>query len=232
MRLLLIRHAQSTNNLLYATTGETQGRHADPPLTPLGHEQARALAEFARQDATFGTVTRLYCSLTTRAVQTATPLAQALGLGVQGLADAYETGGLFMRDEAGVASGVSGRTHAELLTENPALLWPSDLDPALAWAGGFEQADDHPTFMARAGRVLALLRGAHGEEDTVALVSHGHFSQFMLRTLLGHGAAYFRLYNTSTTLLTLPAPDAPEDWGPLVEWVNRFDHLTPEQVSQ
>lgn len=232
MRLLLIRHAQSTNNLLWQETGGTVGRSHDPPLTELGHAQAHALAEFARQDATLSGLTHLYCSLTTRAVQTAAPLANALSLPVQGLTHAHETGGLFLRGEDGAAYSVPGRSHADLLTENPALLWPADLNAAEAWAGGFENADDFPAFSVRAGRVLEQLKAAHSPEDTVGLVTHGHFTQFLLRSLLGHGIAHFQVFNTSTTFLTLPAPDAPEEWGPLVGWVNRFDHLRPEQVTE
>ncbi len=40
MHLYLIRHAESANNHLYATTGGG-GRHPDPPLTERGHRQAR-----------------------------------------------------------------------------------------------------------------------------------------------------------------------------------------------
>ncbi len=232
MRLLLIRHAQSTNNLLFAETGGTAGRSHDPPLTELGRQQARALAEFARTDPTLQAVTHLYCSLTTRAVQTAAPLAPALGLKVQGLPHAHETGGLFLRDESGVGYGVPGKAHTELLTENPHLLWPAGLNAAEAWAGGFEPEDDETIFMARAGQVLADLTALHGGDELIALVTHGNFTQYLLRSLVGHGAAYFRVYNTATTLITLPAPDAPAGWGPLVEWVNRFDHLGAAEVSQ
>ena len=250
MRLLLIRHAESMNNRLYADTGASLGRHADPVLTELGHAQARALAEFARQDPTFQGVTHLYASLTTRAVQTAAPLAAALGLPVQGLTAAHETGGLFLRSEEGVPYAVPGRTHADLLRENGALLWPADLEAGAPWAGGFEAPDDEEAFGRRAALVLGELRARHeaprpegtGAEGVgagapaeaagcVALITHGHFSQYLLRHLIGHGGAYFRLYNTATTLLTLPAPDAPSKWGPIAEWVNRFDHLAPEQVS-
>ncbi|MFC6616548.1 phosphoglycerate mutase family protein [Deinococcus radiophilus] len=130
MNIILVRHAQSANNLLYDETGSSEGRHADPPLTELGHTQAAALADFARTDATWQGVTHLYCSLTRRAVQTAAPLAAALGLGVQGLALAYEAGGLFQRDAEGVPQPVPGLTHAELLAESPALRWPPELPPA------------------------------------------------------------------------------------------------------
>lgn len=230
MNLLLIRHAQSTNNLLYAQTGGSEGRSADPPLTPLGHEQARALADFARTDAALRGLTHLYCSLTTRAVQTAAPLAAALGLPVQGLAHAHETQGLFLRDEAGVPQPVPGRTHADLLGDNPALLWPADLAAQDAWAGGFEP-EDHAAYLTRAARVVGELRGAHGPQDTVGLVTHRHFTQFLLRELISHGTAYFRVANTATTLLTLTGPHDPPEFGPLVGWVNRHDHLSPEQVT-
>lgn len=236
MNLLLIRHAQSANNLLYAETGSSEGRHPDPPLTDLGHAQAQALAGFARSDATFGRVTHLYSSLMRRSVQTAAPLAQVLGLSVQGLALAYEAGGISSTDEAGQRQALAGASHADLLADNPALLWPADLPAQEPWAGGFEHyAEDDRVLRERAATVLAELRGRHtpaGEAgETVALVTHGHFTQYLLREVTGHGNAYFRVFNTATTLLTLHGPETPEDWGPLVGWVNRFDHLAPEQVS-
>ncbi|GHG00840.1 phosphoglycerate mutase [Deinococcus piscis] len=233
MNLLLIRHAQSANNLLYAETGGSEGRHADPPLTELGHAQAAALADFARTDATWQSVTHLYSSLMRRSVQTAAPLAQALGLSVQGLALAYEAGGLFERGEDRTPYAVPGRSHADLLADNPALLWPPELEAGAAWAGGFEEyAEDDSVLAARAARVVEALRAGHGEGDTVALVTHGHFTQFLLRHFIAHGNAYFRVVNTGTTLLTLPGPAAPAEWGPLVGWVNRSDHLRQEQVTQ
>lgn len=230
MHLLLIRHAQSTNNRLYAEAGDRAGRHPDPPLTLLGHAQAGALANFACTDPALRGLTHLYVSLTTRAVQTAAPLAAALGLHAQGLTHAHETQGLFVRDEAGAAQPVPGRTHADLLAENPALRWPADLPPAEAWAGGFEP-EDPAVHGARAARVLAELRQAHGPDDMVGLVTHGHFTQFLLRTLLGHGAAYFRISNTATTRVTLPGPQDPPEFGPLVDWINRHDHLPPDHVT-
>lgn len=232
VNLLLIRHAQSANNLLYAQTGGSVGRSPDPVLTELGHAQARALAQFARQDATFGRLTHLYCSLTTRAVQTAAPLADVLGLKVQGLAHAHETQGLFHRDEAGVKHPVVGRTHADLMADCPVLLWPAELPEGQGWPGGFE-AVDTSLYAARARRVLTDLQASHGPQDWVGLVTHGHFSQFLLGEVLGQGAAYFDINNTATTFLTLV--DVPElvaeglSWR--VGWVNRFDHLTPAQVT-
>lgn len=50
MRFVVIRHGQSSNNLLYEQTGGSDGRHHDAPLTELGHLQATRLAAAARAD--------------------------------------------------------------------------------------------------------------------------------------------------------------------------------------
>ena len=39
------------------------------------------------------------------------------------------------------------------------------------------------------------------------------------------------LESIRATLLTLPGPHDPPEFGPLVGWVNRHDHLSPEQVT-
>ena len=46
MQLYFARHAQSTNNVLWSTTGSSAGRSEDPLITPLGRRQARTLARF------------------------------------------------------------------------------------------------------------------------------------------------------------------------------------------
>jgi broad specificity phosphatase PhoE len=69
--VVLVRHAQSEWN----ASGRWQG-HADPPLSPEGEAQARALAERMRGQA----ASLLVSSDLRRAVQTAAPLAEVLGL--------------------------------------------------------------------------------------------------------------------------------------------------------
>src|SRR5581483_10052519 len=70
MELLLIRHA-----LPVRVEGE-EGTAADPDLAELGHEQARALAEYLTGER----IDALYVSPMRRAVQTAAPVAEMLGL--------------------------------------------------------------------------------------------------------------------------------------------------------
>jgi len=73
--ILLIRHGQS-EPYVPGTPFPLVGGHADPALTPGGHEQARHLAD---RLATAG-IGAIYVSTLRRTAQTAAPLAARLGL--------------------------------------------------------------------------------------------------------------------------------------------------------
>jgi broad specificity phosphatase PhoE len=75
--MILMRHGQSEFNLAFTQTRRDPGIH-DPKLTPLGHEQAREAARALRGEK----LTRIIASPYTRALQTAAPIAAALGLKV------------------------------------------------------------------------------------------------------------------------------------------------------
>ena len=70
MELILIRHA-----LPIRVEGE-EGTAADPELAELGHEQARALAEYLADEH----IDALYVSPMRRALETAEPVSKTLGL--------------------------------------------------------------------------------------------------------------------------------------------------------
>ena len=75
--MILLRHGQSEFNLAFTQTRRDPGIK-DPVLTPLGHQQAAAAA-LALAGAG---ITRILASPYTRALQTAAPVAAALGLPV------------------------------------------------------------------------------------------------------------------------------------------------------
>jgi glucosyl-3-phosphoglycerate phosphatase len=75
--MILLRHGQSEFNLAFSRTRRDPGIH-DPKLTGLGRDQARAAAEALKHER----ITRILCSPYTRALQTAEPIADALGLPV------------------------------------------------------------------------------------------------------------------------------------------------------
>jgi broad specificity phosphatase PhoE len=75
--MILMRHGQSEFNLHFSATKRDPGI-ADPRLTPEGHAQAeQAAAALAGRD-----IRRIIASPYTRALQTAAPVAAALGLPV------------------------------------------------------------------------------------------------------------------------------------------------------
>ncbi|MPY68006.1 histidine phosphatase family protein [Deinococcus sp. SDU3-2] len=232
MQLLLIRHAQSRNNHLAGAPNYLEGRLADPPLTDLGHQQALRLADWAVGDDLYQRVTHLHTSLTTRAVQTAAPLAQALGVKVHGLTQAYECGGL-TSGPAGGFTPVTGRNHASLLGDCPVLEWPADLQ-GQAWDGGAEPWEQ-ARFTARAASVTAGLRGIAQEADVIALITHHDFVQHLMADLLGlptlNGEALtFRLNNTGTVRIEMRANPAGAE-SRVLHWINRTCHLTPELIT-
>jgi len=73
--MILLRHGQSEFNLHFTATRRDPGI-IDPPLTELGHFQAAAAAEQLARER----VSRIIASPYTRALQTAAPLARALGV--------------------------------------------------------------------------------------------------------------------------------------------------------
>jgi 2,3-bisphosphoglycerate-dependent phosphoglycerate mutase len=74
MELLLIRHAEPER-----VFGVEGGAPADPGLTPLGQRQAKALAAWLESEP----IDAIWASPLRRALDTARPLADALGLAVQ-----------------------------------------------------------------------------------------------------------------------------------------------------
>ncbi|HEY0418941.1 MAG TPA: histidine phosphatase family protein, partial [Acetobacteraceae bacterium] len=75
--MILLRHGQSEFNLHFSATRRDPGI-VDPRLTPLGHEQARAAAAALRGEG----IARIIVSPYWRALQTAAPVAEALGVPV------------------------------------------------------------------------------------------------------------------------------------------------------
>jgi broad specificity phosphatase PhoE len=72
--MILLRHAQSEFNLHFTVTRRDPGI-VDPKLTPLGHRQAREAA----LRLAGAPIRRIITSPYTRALQTAAPIARALG---------------------------------------------------------------------------------------------------------------------------------------------------------
>jgi len=221
--VLLIRHGESTNNVLWAGDRDAflAERTDDPPLTPLGAEQADRLAEHLR--ASGERLDRLVCSPMLRAIQTAQPVAAALGVPVEVWVEVHEHGGMYVGNPHtgegfAVRPGLSRTAIVELL---PKALLPEAVDDDGWWRAGAEGDD---VFSARIGDALARLvdeSSRAANDDVVGVVTHGAFADALLRAALGAAdAASFHHDNTGLTRLRV------RESGRLdVRYVNRTPHL-------
>lgn len=176
MELLLVRHGQSTGNIVDYDV-------PDGPLTELGRLQA---AVVARRLAGFG-LTHIYSSPLLRALETASAIAAACALPVQVLKETYEVRSL---------GPFNGPPLAELARRFPLARFEASMEPE-GWhcPGG----ENRTLGDARARRVLERLRTSLPADANVALVAHGGFNQAALRVLLSVeniGAITFAQANT------------------------------------
>ncbi len=242
MKLYLIRHAQSANNAIYARTGSYQGGVPDPEITDIGHQQTQRLAQLLADESAelrpslspsgFG-LTHLYCSLMTRTIQTAIPIAQACGLKLIALEDTFERGGLYKRNEDGSRVGLPGPARAYFMRRFPGLVLPESLGETGWYNRPFETVE---MFVERMKRVVPNLINRHaGTEDSVALITHGHFIDQFLNEMMGverHSHNYsgrwevnWGFHNTAISRI-----DFVND-SQIVMYLNRIDHLSPDLMT-
>ena len=197
MQLYFIRHAQSENNAIWARTGSSEGRRADPGLTTIGWRQARLLARFLAQNWITDPTdewdahnrrgfhfTHLYCSLMRRAVATGNEIAQAVDVPLRGWPDIHERGGIYLDDAAsGEPVGLPGENRAFFAAYYPRLRVPATLRAEGWWNNrSYETAEEA---LERARLVIEELLARHGDtDDCVAMVSHGGFYHSVLSVLL------------------------------------------------
>lgn len=242
MELFIIRHAQSTNNAL----PDENGRVIDPPLTEIGRRQAGLVAAYLTQSTDRSTapceaeppnggngcyfgIKRIYTSAMQRALETATPIGQALGLRPEVWVEVHEHGGMWLDHGAPIGVvGYPGMTRAEIAARFPDMCLPADVtengwyDPALG-NEGWELA------RTRAERVAARLRGWGDQDDRIALVTHGGFGSLLLRALFSASPAahlFFHHDNTGITRVRFRA-----DGQVSLRYLNRVSHLPAELIT-
>ncbi len=239
MEFYFIRHGQSENNRLWATSGSYEGRHEDPPLTDVGREQARRLAEFLRQPGLAHSgelpdihnvsgfdLTHLYCSLMIRAVETGMAVSEALGLPLVAWEDAHEVGGIHQVDlSSGERQGLPGRNRAYFEEHFPDLVLPDSLAEGGWWDRPCESREQA---LGRARRFVRDLLTRHGEDDRVAVISHGDFYNCVLSAIFDlptDDKAWFSLNNVGLTRINFEGDSV---W---LAYANRVDFLPPELIT-
>lgn len=241
MRFYFIRHAQSANNLLWDQTSSSKGRSEDPPLTPLGEQQAERLAEFIKNAGDGGPAedrdpynhngfgfTHLYCSPMLRAVQTGSTVARAIGLPLTVWKDLHEGGGIYLDDEdTGEEVGLPGNPRSFFQQRFPDLILSEEIAESGWWNRPFEKREER---MPRAAKFLAELRARHGgTDDRVAVFSHGAFFNYFLSVVFNHTSRqdglWFLMNNTSISRFDF-MPEFTD-----VMYLNRCDFLPGEMIT-
>lgn len=240
MKLLIIRHGQSENNLLHATTGSYDGRSPDPEMTDLGHQQAQLLADSMTVMAQPAPDV-LYSSLMVRAVQTAVPIANTLDIPIYGHMDAYECGGPYV----GVPHDPQphpGASRETLQALSERLILPDEVDESGWYRGSTESMVERGR---RGHKVITDLRKQYsGQDITIGIVCHEMIAQYLIRSSLGFETSdgsvepWLSLNNTGTTYIDFEQPvpvTETEHSGHEIErvlaWHNNCVHLDADHIS-
>lgn len=204
MLLYLIRHGQSVRNV------KPEGPH-DCELTDLGREQARRVAEYLADKG----VERLYTSPAIRALMTARPIAEKLGLRPKVWTELVEWGYLFEDP---------GLTRSEFIRSYPEFELDDEIVDGRGWAEHITQ-ESWSELYERTKRVRDVLLNRYGVGGpSVALVTHNHFAGFFIGALFGidrpdEWDGLFQHYNCGVTCIKF-GNESPEIW-----YTNAHAHL-------
>jgi broad specificity phosphatase PhoE len=149
VRLLLVRHGETASNIERKLDTAMPG----PPLTELGHKQARELSDTLVSED----ISAVYASIGLRAQQTAAPTAERLGLPVQILEGVHEI----------QVGSLEGRNDTEA--------YKTYLDTVIKWAEGTLDVP-FPGGGETGQQVLDRFLGAIesiSQDGTVMVVTHG-----------------------------------------------------------
>lgn len=240
MQLFFIRHGQSENNALWARDGSAEKRVPDPHITETGRRQLQETARFldfcltsdlsAGVDPSCGLETGhvvLFCSLMTRAVESATILSERLNLPIYAQLDIHENGGIYRDDmQTGGRIGESGLSKKDFEQRYPHVQLPSGMNHDGWWNRPFEEREVRRD---RAAAVLTRLIENHAATtDTLIMVSHAGFYNYFLREVLGmpnDTKVWFELFNGAVTLLNFDREDVS------IFYHNRYDFMPLDIVT-
>ena len=231
MDLFLIRHGESTNNVLT----DVSQRVADPELTAKGRVQAERVAAYlaeglhlapAEREEDRPFFDRLYCSAMIRALHTAQAIEQAMESKSEIWVAIHEMGGIYL-DHGGERGtvGYPGLTRAEIAARFPTSVAPAEVGEDGWWDAGMETDEQA---QRRAMNVAADLLARAGEETRVGLVTHGGFISLLLSALDNQGIDddYYGHENTAITRIALAPGDT------VIKYINRTEHLPDELQRQ
>lgn len=193
MHLFIVRHGQSTGNI---STDDVP----DGELTALGAQQAEETGIRLSREG----LTHVLCSPLVRALATATAIATASGINeIPVWPELQETRRNVHR----------GFGRAELLARFPLARLQHTFE-ADGWDHGGET---YETGLERGAAAIAALQERYSPEDRLAVVSHGAFNNYLVRSLLHIPAAHkvwFTMNNCGITRVRFYKPELSQgDWS-------------------
>ena len=246
MKLYLVRHAQSENNVIWNGSDQVDGRSSDPEITETGHRQAEQLGRhFAHPEGeprqhpfnavktTHYGLTHVYCSLMTRSMLTASYIANDCDLELQALPNIFEKHGIYDIDEQGDRHGLPGPGQAYFEDRFPDINLPPGLSDNGWWDRPAETGDE---FKGRIKSVIENIRSKHANtDDCIAMVVHGDFMDQFINELMvvprhehNYGSdwvANWTFHNTSISRIDFI------NGSHTVVYLNRIDHLPAELIT-
>lgn len=243
MRLYIIRHGHVTyrRGVPFASVPpKERSLLPDPALTEMGRRQAALLGEHMSRgilpeehtqplphDRLVFAITRLFCSPMRRALQTARPVAAALGLRPEIWLGLHESTGLWHDEGDGRgARGVPGLTRVEVEEQFPEFVIPPDFADDGWWN---RPPETEAEYLPRLQRVAQDIRAmAVNSDEHIAIVSHGTASNYILHGLLGskeYEKVYFNHAHTGMSNLII------EENETTVRYQNSVQHLPADMIT-
>jgi 2,3-bisphosphoglycerate-dependent phosphoglycerate mutase len=242
MELYFIRHGQSQNNANWQNPGYKES--PDASLTEIGLEQANYVAKFLKEAQAivdpkawniqnrygFG-LTHIYTSLMERAVGTAAPTAQALGIPFAAWEEIYESGGIYSRDSEIKEKGLPGRPRSYFEQNFPELVLPDNLNGTGWWNNRPWESEEQ--CHVRTEKFLADLIARHGDregqpEHRVLIFSHGGFFVHLMFAILKmpwRKEFWFSMNNCAISRFDFRVNEIN------IAYLNRTDHLPNHLIT-
>jgi broad specificity phosphatase PhoE len=228
LRLYLIRHGQSTNNIQ-----PNFAKHVfEPPLTEHGIKQSMTLATHLKYGSDNGAlgygynIQQIYTSPQLRSLQTVEPIARQLNISPEIWIKLHERGGVVILHPKGVQHH-HGLTYNEIETQFPTCKIPCKITDK-GWWEGTDTLESNDEVIARA-KIIAkrLISKALPSQDLgIAVVSHATFLNFLGQVLLKDTENRFMHHNAGLSRI-----DIDSNHNATLKYLDRTSYLDQTWIS-